>query len=105
MGLPTCRKAHRRVSLFENIVSDVAPHRLSDFPSEKNEQLTKAGAKRKGLLSRCENSFLEFTVLFWDSKALAYHITGLFNMKDGLFKMQEGLFGINAGVFSIGDGL
>ena len=45
------------------------------------------------------------TVLFWDSKALAYHITGLFNMEDGLFKMQEGLFGINAGVFSIGDGL
>ena len=38
------------------------------------------------------------TVLFWDAKALAYHIAGLFNM-------QERLFGIDVGIVRMGDGL
>jgi len=44
---------------------------------------------------RCWNPH---TVLFWDGKALACHITGLFNM-------QEDLFSIDVGVFGVGDGL
>ena len=38
------------------------------------------------------------TVLFWVGKALAYHITGLFNT-------QEGFFRIDVGLFRIGDSL
>jgi len=68
--------------------------------------LRRLGPKGGSLISvrkmRCWNSH---TVLFQNGKAWAYHITGLFRMREGLFKIQEGFLCIHVGVVRIGDGL
>ena len=67
---------------------------------------TRLGPKERVSLLRAETRYRNtHTVLYRNSKAWVYHITGLDSIVKGLFGAQEVLFRMQVGPFGMGDSL
>jgi len=75
---------------------------FSSLSAVSTTQPTKERIGRVSYLRPKMRSWNPHTVLFWDGKALAYHIAGLFNIQEGLSECQKAFCALARGTLSFG---